>query len=111
MWHPNSQYFDLTGPIYAKLCHIDLQSTLMALSAFPSSYVPRSSLPFPSISLFAIQHAPGDDQYGYEDAGERWMPVHTVESIVSYCLDNIIAQHHSLTPIAAHQRYLSPFLR
>ena len=28
------------------------------------------------------QHAPGDDQYGYEDAGERWMPVHTVESIV-----------------------------
>lgn len=29
------------------------------------------------------QHAPGDDQYGYEDPGERWMPVHTVESIVS----------------------------
>lgn len=29
------------------------------------------------------QHAPGDDQYGYEDAGERWMPVHTVETIVS----------------------------
>lgn len=28
------------------------------------------------------QHAPGNDQYGYEDAGERWMPVHTVESIV-----------------------------
>ncbi|KAJ3937679.1 MAG: ubiquitin-conjugating enzyme [Lentinula lateritia] len=28
------------------------------------------------------QHAPGDDQYGYEDAGERWMPVHTVESIL-----------------------------
>ncbi|KAG8215226.1 hypothetical protein J3R82DRAFT_8770 [Butyriboletus roseoflavus] len=28
------------------------------------------------------QHAPGDDQYGYEDAGERWMPVHTVETIV-----------------------------
>ncbi|KAF8976534.1 ubiquitin-conjugating enzyme/RWD-like protein, partial [Cyathus striatus] len=27
-------------------------------------------------------HAPGDDQYGYEDAGERWMPVHTVESIL-----------------------------
>ncbi|KAL0065443.1 Ubiquitin-conjugating enzyme E2 15 [Marasmius tenuissimus] len=29
-----------------------------------------------------FQHAPGDDQYGYEDAGERWMPVHTVESIM-----------------------------
>ncbi|KAJ3891451.1 ubiquitin-conjugating enzyme [Lentinula edodes] len=23
-----------------------------------------------------------NDQYGYEDAGERWMPVHTVESIL-----------------------------
>jgi ubiquitin-conjugating enzyme E2 G1 len=29
-----------------------------------------------------VQHAPGEDQYGYEDAGERWMPVHSVESIV-----------------------------
>lgn len=28
------------------------------------------------------QHAPGEDQYGYEDAGERWLPVHTVETIV-----------------------------
>jgi len=30
----------------------------------------------------SILHAPGDDQYGYEDAGERWMPVHSVESIL-----------------------------
>jgi hypothetical protein len=29
------------------------------------------------------QHAPGDDVYGYEDAGERWLPVHSVESVVS----------------------------
>lgn len=29
------------------------------------------------------QHAPGQDEWGYEDAGERWLPVHTVESIVS----------------------------
>ena len=28
------------------------------------------------------QHAPGDDEWGYEDAGERWLPVHTVESVV-----------------------------
>lgn len=34
------------------------------------------------------KHAPGDDQYGYEDAGERWMPVHTVESIVSRTTNN-----------------------
>ena len=34
------------------------------------------------MALTLGQHAPGDDQYGYEDAGERWMPVHTVETIV-----------------------------
>jgi ubiquitin-protein ligase len=33
--------------------------------------------------LSHLQHAPGEDQYGHEDAGERWMPVHGVESIVS----------------------------
>ncbi|KAI4520218.1 ubiquitin-conjugating enzyme/RWD-like protein [Schizophyllum commune] len=30
----------------------------------------------------SILHPPGEDQYGYEDAGERWLPVHTVESIL-----------------------------
>ncbi|KAI0298013.1 ubiquitin-conjugating enzyme/RWD-like protein [Russula brevipes] len=30
----------------------------------------------------SILHAPGEDQYGYEDAGERWLPVHSVESIM-----------------------------
>ncbi|KAK4047201.1 Ubiquitin-conjugating enzyme E2 15 [Microbotryomycetes sp. JL221] len=30
----------------------------------------------------SILHPPGADQYGYEDAGERWLPVHGVESIL-----------------------------
>lgn len=30
----------------------------------------------------SILHAPGEDQYGYEDASERWLPVHTVETIL-----------------------------
>ena len=29
-----------------------------------------------------FQHAPGEDQWGYEDASERWLPIHTVETIV-----------------------------
>ena len=32
------------------------------------------------------QHKPGDDEWGYEDAGERWLPVHTVESVVSWTI-------------------------
>ncbi|KAK0564984.1 Ubiquitin-conjugating enzyme E2 15 [Tilletia horrida] len=30
----------------------------------------------------SILHAPGQDEWGYEDASERWLPVHTVESIL-----------------------------
>ena len=30
----------------------------------------------------SILHAPGDDQYGYESASERWLPIHTVQSIL-----------------------------
>lgn len=29
-----------------------------------------------------ILHEPGDDSYGYEKAEERWLPVHTVETIL-----------------------------
>ena len=25
----------------------------------------------------SILHAPGNDEYGYENAGERWLPIHT----------------------------------
>ncbi|KAK7207685.1 ubiquitin conjugating enzyme Ubc15 [Myxozyma melibiosi] len=30
----------------------------------------------------SILHPPGEDKYGYEDAGERWLPVHSVETIL-----------------------------
>jgi len=30
----------------------------------------------------SILHAPGDDEWGYETASERWLPVHTVETIL-----------------------------
>lgn len=29
----------------------------------------------------SILHEPGDDKFGYEKAEERWLPVHTVETI------------------------------
>ncbi|KAL3924074.1 MAG: hypothetical protein SGPRY_004027 [Prymnesium sp.] len=29
-----------------------------------------------------ILHSPGDDTYGYEQAEERWRPIHTAESIL-----------------------------
>lgn len=30
----------------------------------------------------SILHEPGEDKYGYERASERWLPVHTVETIL-----------------------------
>jgi len=30
----------------------------------------------------SILHQPGDDEYGYENASERWLPIHTIESIL-----------------------------
>jgi len=30
----------------------------------------------------SILHAPGEDQWGYENASERWLPIHTVETIL-----------------------------
>ena len=30
----------------------------------------------------SILHEPGEDKYGYEQAGERWLPIHTVETIM-----------------------------
>ncbi|KAI9027887.1 ubiquitin-conjugating enzyme/RWD-like protein [Hyaloraphidium curvatum] len=30
----------------------------------------------------SILHPPGDDRYGYETAAERWLPIHTISSIL-----------------------------
>jgi len=30
----------------------------------------------------SILHPPGEDEYGYENASERWLPIHTVETIL-----------------------------
>lgn len=30
----------------------------------------------------SILHEPGDDKWGYEKAEERWLPIHTVETIL-----------------------------
>jgi len=30
----------------------------------------------------SILHPPGEDTYGYESAGERWLPIHSVSSVL-----------------------------
>lgn len=55
--------------------------TPMAMCAYLFWFV------FPCLEMgscwFYQQHDPGEDQWGYEHASERWSPVHTVTTIVS----------------------------
>lgn len=65
-----------------------------AIMSFPKDYPLRppkmrftTKIWHPNINpsgevCISILHAPGADQYGYEDASERWSPVHSVESIL-----------------------------
>ncbi|CAO3630917.1 unnamed protein product [Cunninghamella blakesleeana] len=65
-----------------------------AIMTFPTSYpIMPPTLKFSSemyhpnvypdgTVCISILHPPGDDKYGYEDASERWSPVHTVETIL-----------------------------
>ncbi|KAG0352564.1 Ubiquitin-conjugating enzyme E2 7 [Podila minutissima] len=34
------------------------------------------------VVCISILHPPGEDKWGYEKASERWLPVHTVETIL-----------------------------
>jgi hypothetical protein len=83
MWHPSSQSRFLR--VRCRLLIIYTQSMTMVPSASRSLCVISRSgaLCAPPDPGFLVQHPPGDDQYGYEDSGERWLPIHTVESIVS----------------------------
>ncbi|XP_022340977.1 putative ubiquitin-conjugating enzyme E2 7 [Crassostrea virginica] len=53
----------------------------------PPKMVFKSEIWHPNIGpdgvvCISILHEPGDDKYGYETASERWLPVHTVETIL-----------------------------
>ncbi|KAH8823796.1 ubiquitin-conjugating enzyme [Flagelloscypha sp. PMI_526] len=44
----------------------------------------------------SILHAPGEDEWGYENASERWLPIHTVESILISVISLLSADTPSL---------------
>ena len=68
MWHPNGQY---KPPL------------LTPFSQFIDLWLPVYN---DGNLCISILHPPGEDQYGYESAVERWLPIHNVESIMSWLL-------------------------
>jgi ubiquitin-conjugating enzyme E2 G1 len=75
-------------------CHLTFPPTYPLL---PPSLKFLNPIPFhPNIYpdgrlCISILHQPGDDQYGYEQASERWSPVQTPETI----LISVISLLHS----------------
>jgi len=91
---------DETNPFLWEICIIGPPDTpyeggfFNAVMKFPHDY-PNSP---PTLSItsdfwhpnvytdgrvcISILHSPGDDEFGYEQASERWLPIHTVESIL-----------------------------
>lgn len=51
----------------------------------------------------SILHEPGDDKYGYEKASERWLPVHTVETILISVSSDRQRAPEKLVEIPSHQ--------
>ena len=50
----------------------------------------------------SILHAPGEDQFGYEQASERWLPIHSVESSAR------TTRTAHRTRLSSHRRVCSP---
>jgi ubiquitin-conjugating enzyme E2 G1 len=54
----------------------------------------------------SILHPPGEDDYGYEQASERWLPVHSVESILLSVISMLSSPNdESPANVAAAVRY------
>lgn len=55
-------------------------------SVYNSTTLSHTNPPWPLLSSFLAFVVffvfPGDDEYGYEDSSERWLPVHTVTTIL-----------------------------
>ena len=55
---------------------------------------------YPSgLVCISILHPPEEDKYGYEDAGERWLPVHTPQTILLSVISMVSSPRY---PFAFH---------
>lgn len=68
IWHPNSEY---PTRISARPRRSGINDRYFMFAVEKNGNV-----------CISILHEPGDDKWGYEKASERWLPVHTVETIL-----------------------------
>ena len=62
----------------------------------------------------SILHEPGEDKYGYEKPEERWLPIHTVETIMISVI-SMLADPNGDSPAnvdaAVRTHLLSPLIK
>ena len=74
------------------------------------SHLTRSVYPNGDVCI-SILHPPGDDKWGYESAAERWLPIHSVESILISVISMLSSPNDSSPAnLDAAVNPLSPFL-
>lgn len=80
MWHPNGESClpEATPPCRLTITWFWLEPIRMPETAL-CSFIPVAKNGEVCISIL---HEPGEDKYGYERPEERWLPIHTVETIM-----------------------------
>ena len=76
MWHPNGEIIiTCVNPTYStNALHTCLHNTPSTLWLSPVDKEGKVCI--------SILHEPGEDKWGYEKPEERWLPIHTVETIL-----------------------------
>lgn len=72
VWHPNSAFVHLYLPVH--------RPVWMFIHIYKFSFfflVDKNG-----DVCISILHDPGEDKWGYERPEERWLPIHTVETII-----------------------------
>ena len=79
IWHPN---IHKDGEVCISILHPPGTSLFFDLSGINRYLFLFSTLVCHLESHYPTQLFTGDDKWGYEDASERWLPIHTVETII-----------------------------
>lgn len=64
---------------------------------YPLLTIPSFSVAKNGDVCISILHEPGEDKFGYEKPEERWLPIHTVETIMISVI-SMLADPNSESP-------------
>ncbi|XP_015221836.2 ubiquitin-conjugating enzyme E2G 1b isoform X1 [Lepisosteus oculatus] len=78
IWHPNAAILDVSQSLRDNACWTGMTSCI----GFNTLTAPMFDVAKNGDVCISILHEPGEDKFGYEKPEERWLPIHTVETIM-----------------------------